>query len=140
MLERRPRTAVAIAVFTAAVLIGAGVFLLVQRQTGTRALATVGDCVSTGGGRWASTHCTGSWVVGGPLLEGGHVVVGTIQGVEESSVGKTVEVTLRGDEAYSRGLALPLLLVGLGLVMVAATAIIIRGSRRRTGNRPALPG
>ena len=124
------------AAIIAATMIGSGIFLLVQRQTGTRAMATVGDCVTSGGGRYRTVHCTGTWIVGGPLSAGGHVIWGTISGVESDSVGKTIEVTLRGDEAYSRGLALPLLLIGLGLVMVAATAIIIRGPRRR----PPLPG
>jgi hypothetical protein len=100
-------------------MIWAGVFLLVQRQTGPRASATVDECVTTGAGRYASTHSTGSWIVGGSLLDGGHVVVGTIQGADTGDVGKTIDVTLRGDEAYSRGLALPLMLIGFGLVPVA---------------------
>lgn len=144
MITRRPSTpntrqrglVAIIAIFWAAILIGPGGFLLFQRQTGARAMATVGDCVVAGGGRWRTVHCTGSWVVGGPLLEGGHVIVGTIEGVEESSVGKTVEVTLRGNEAYSRGLALPLLLIGFGLVPAAAAVFILRASRRpREANR-----
>jgi len=126
--KRPPGIAIVIALVAAAVMIAAGIFLLVQRATGTRALATVGDCVTTGGGRWASVHCTGSWVVGGSLLEGGHVIVGTIDGVDQDSVGKTVDVTLRGDTAYSRGLALPLLLIGLGLVPAAGMALAARAA------------
>jgi hypothetical protein len=123
-------TLVVVAVVIAAVMIGSGIFLLVQRQTGPRASATVADCVRTGSGRYASTHCTGSWVVGGSLLEGGHVVVGTIDGAEMSDVGKTLDVTLRGDTAYTRGLALPLLLLGLGLVIVGAGVLRIRALLR----------
>jgi len=115
-----------VAVVIAAVMIGSGVFLLVQRQTGPRASATVADCVRTGAGRYASTHCTGSWVVGGSLLDGGHVVVGTIDGAETGDVGKTLDVTLRGDTAYTRGLALPLLLIGLGLVPAAGLVPLVR--------------
>jgi hypothetical protein len=124
---------------TAAVMIGAGVFLLVQRQTGARALATVGDCVTTGAGRYESVHCTGSWVVGGPLIEGGHVVVGTIDGADQASVGKTIEVTLRGDTAYTRGLALPIMLIGFGLVPGAGVALAAR-TLLRPRQWPPLPG
>jgi hypothetical protein len=114
------------AVVIASVMIGSGVFLLVQRQTGPRASVTVADCVTSGAGRYASVHCTGSWVVGGSLLDGGHVVVGTIDGADTSDVGKTIDVTLRGDTAYTRGLTLPLLLIGIGLVPAAGIALRVR--------------
>jgi hypothetical protein len=147
--KRPPGWAVAIIAFVAgAVIAGSGVFLLVQRQTGTRAIATVGDCRVTGAGRYRSVHCTGSWIVGGSLLEGGHVVVGTIDGVDEGSVGKKIDVTLRGDTAYARGLALPLLLIGLGLVPAVAAALAVRALLHprhedrppRPEGRPPLPG
>ena len=109
----------------AAALIGAGVFLLVQRQTGTRAIATVGECETTGAGKYQTVHCTGTWVVGGPLMDGGHVIFGTINGVDTDSVGKDIDVTLRGDEAYSRGLALPLLLIGFGLLPAAGAVLCV---------------
>jgi hypothetical protein len=62
------------------------------------------------------------------------VVVGTIQGAEQSDEGKSLDVTLRGDTAYSRGLALPLVLTGLGLLLGAGAArfvMISFGSRSR---------
>lgn len=110
----------------AAALLWPGIFFLVQRQTGTRASATVAECETTGAGRYESTHCTGSWMVGGSLLDGGHVVVGSVNGADQSDVGKTIDVTLRGDEAYTRGLALPLLLIGLGLIPAAAAVLLAR--------------
>jgi hypothetical protein len=119
-----------VTVVVAAVMIGSGIFLLVQRQTGPRASATVADCVRSGGGRWASVHCTGSWVVGGSLLDGGHVVVGTIDGADTGDVGKTLDVTLRGDTAYTRGLTLPLLLIGIGLVPAAGLVLRVRAILR----------
>lgn len=132
---------VIIAIFWAASLLAPGGFLLYQRQTGPRAQATVDDCVVSGAARWRTVNCTGSWIVGGSLFEGGHVIVGTVQGVDESSIGKTVDVTLRGDEAYSRGLALPLLLIGFGLVPAVAAVFIFRAYRRlRAANEPPLPG
>jgi hypothetical protein len=114
----------------AAVMIGVGVFLLVQRQTGPRTMVTVDDCVTTGAGRYQTTHCTGSWVVGGSLLDGGHVVVGTVDGAEQSDMGKTLEVTLRGDTAYTRGLALPLILLGSGVVAAALVPLLFVALRR----------
>ncbi len=119
------------AVLIAATMIGSGVFLLGQRQTGTRAVTTVGDCQTSGGGRYRSVHCTGTWVVGGTLIGGGHVVFGTITGVDADSVGKTIDVTLRGDTAYARGLALPLLLIGLGLIPGAGAVLFVRAGSRR---------
>lgn len=131
------------AVLIAATMIGSGMFLLAQRQTGIRALATVGDCETSGGGRYRSVHCKGTWVVGGSLIGGGHVVFGTIDGVDTDSVGKTIDVTLRGGTAYSRGLGLPLVLTGLGLIVGALAALRVRAlvrRHRRHENRPALPG
>ena len=113
-----------------AAMTAAGVFLLVQRQTGARAQATVDDCVASGAGRYRTVHCTGTWIVGGSLLEGGHVIVGTIDGVDEDAVGKTIDVTLRGGTAYSRDLTLPLLLIGLGLVPGAVMVYGICVARR----------
>jgi hypothetical protein len=132
---------VIIAFVAGAVIVGSGVFLLIQRQTGTLATATVGDCQVTGAGRYRSVHCTGSWIVGGSLLAGGHVVVGTVDGVDTDAVGKTIDVTLRGDTAYSRGLTLPLLLIGLGLVPAVAAALAARRLFRPLPERRApLPG
>jgi hypothetical protein len=115
---------VVIMIGMAAALLWPGIFFLVQRQTGVRAMATVDECKTHGAGRYERTHCTGTWVVGGSLLDGGHIVVGSINGADQSDVGKTLDVTLRGDEAYTRGLALPLLLIGLGLVPVAAAIFL----------------
>jgi len=115
----------------AGALLWPGIFFLVQRQTGTRASATVDECRTTGSGRYESTHCSGSWIAGGSLLDGGHVVVGSINGADQSDVGKTIDVTLRGDEAYTTGLTLPVLLIGLGLIPVAAAVLLARGLFRR---------
>lgn len=125
---------IAAIVFLMAGLLGPGIFLLVQRQTGPRASATVGDCVTTGAGRYRRTHCTGTWIVGGSLLDGGHVVYGTIDGADTSDVGKTIDVTLRGDTAYSRSLTLPLLLIGLGLM---PALLLLRPFRPRNGGQGA---
>jgi hypothetical protein len=118
--------AIVVAFVLSAAVIGAGIFLLVQRQTGTRASATVRECRTTGSRRYATTHCTGTWIAGGSLLDGGHVVFGSIDGADNSDVGKTIDVTLRGDTAYTRGLTLPLLLIALGILPGAAAALRAR--------------
>jgi hypothetical protein len=130
--KRRKAAVIAIAgaVIMAAALLWPGIFFLVQRQTGTRALATVAECETTGAGRYETTHCSGSWVIGGSLLDGGHVVVGSVNGAGQSDVGKTIDVTLRGDEAYTRGLTLPLLLIGLGLIPAATALLLVRALLR----------
>ncbi|HEY0381243.1 MAG TPA: hypothetical protein VGC72_03495 [Candidatus Elarobacter sp.] len=127
------------ALIIAATMIGSGIFLIVQSETGTRAVATVGDCQTTGTGKYARTHCTGTWIVGGSLLAGGHVIWGTIDGAGKGDVGKKIDVTLRGDTAYARGLALPLLLIALGLV--PGVAVVLRGRAlvNESRRRPRLP-
>jgi hypothetical protein len=114
------------AVFAAALLVP-GIFLLVQSTTGTPAQASVDSCETTGAGRWQRTECSGSWIVGGSLLDNGHVIVGTIQGADESDAGKTIDVMLHGDDAYSRRLTTALVLIGFGVVPVVAAVLIAAG-------------
>jgi hypothetical protein len=110
-------------VFAAALLVP-GVFLLVQCETGTPAQATVDDCETTGTGRYQRTDCSGTWVVGGSLFDGGHVVVGTVDGADESDVGKTIDVRLHGGTAYSQSLTTPLVLIGFGVAPAAAAILL----------------
>jgi hypothetical protein len=110
-------------VFAAALLVP-GIFLLVQSTTGTPAQASVDSCETTGAGRFARTECSGSWIVGGSLLDGGHVIVGTIQGADESDAGKTIDVMLHGDDAYSRSLTTALVLIGFGAVPAIAAVLV----------------
>jgi hypothetical protein len=130
-------------VLTAIGVLAGGVFLIVQRQTGTRARATVAEChLVTGGGGHATDECTGSWIVGGSLLAGGHVVVGDIQGAERRDIGKTLDVTVRGGTAYTRGLGLPIGLtaggligaVGLGWLTVKTWSPVVRTPNTRTSS------
>jgi hypothetical protein len=118
----------AVVLVAALAFVGGGVFLIVERETGTRARATVSDCVERG----RSTVCTGTWVVGGSLVGGnGHVVVGAIDGAVSSDVGKTIDVTLSGGRAYVRSLVLPILLIGLGVLLaVPSGRTLIRVGHR----------
>ena len=130
------KAAVGIAVLVELAVLGGGMFLLVQRETGTRARATVTGCVESGGGRYATIDCSGTWVVGGSLVGGnGHVVVGTVQGAAQGDVGKTVDVTVSGDTAYVRSITLPLALIGLGLALPALVAFVALGTRRQRRRR-----
>lgn len=117
---------------TAGVL-GGGIFLLVQREVGTRTQAHVTGCDASGTGKYRRVHCEGSWAVGGSLVHGGHVVVGTVDGADTGDVGRTIDVTVRGNTAYSRSLVLPIVLVVLGLLPAAGLFVVVRGLfRRRT--------
>jgi hypothetical protein len=94
-------------------LVGGGVYSLVKRETGTRARATVGDCVGNPG-RYTTQTCSGTWIVGGSLLHGGHVVFGTIDGADSSDIGKTIDVRVSGGEAFTLSLRVPIILLIVG--------------------------
>jgi hypothetical protein len=102
------------------VLAAAGIFFLGLRQTGVRATATVGACTSGGETHRHRISCTATWV------DGGSSVTGTIIGAGVPEVGKTVDVVLLGDVAFSRDLTLPLLLLGLSLVPVVGALLLVR--------------
>jgi hypothetical protein len=130
------RVLVAIVLLAGLASFGGGVYLIVQRETGTRVAAMVTDCVESGGSRTHRTDCTGTWVVGGDLVGGGgHVVVGTVQGAGTGDVGRTIDATASGEEAYSRSLVLPILLIVLGLPVVVVGVLLAKGARspRRAG-------
>jgi hypothetical protein len=110
------RGALVFFVLTAVGVLGGGIFLIVQRQTGTRVQATVTECHVVSTGVHATDECSGTWVVGGSLLGNGHVVIGDVQGAERRDIGKTLDVTVRGGTAYTRGLGLPIGLTAGGLI------------------------
>jgi hypothetical protein len=131
-------------VLTAVGLMAGGIFLIVQRQTGTRARATVTECHVVSNGTHATDECSGTWVVGGSLIGNGHVVIGDVQGAERRDVGRTLDVTVRGDTAYTRGLGLPIGLtagglvgaVGLGWLTVKTWSAAGAPASRTTASRP----
>lgn len=94
--------------------------------------ATVNDCEVSGAGRSQKVHCTGTWTVGGSLLEGGHVGFGNIIGAEADDKGKTLDVTIIGDDAYTASfmhVALPIIMV-LGVLSLLGAIQLIRIRRR----------
>ena len=94
------------------VLVGAGGWLLWQRQTGETVEAEVLTCDFDIKYKTSSQHCTARWT------EDGVEKIGPIQGSGDQEVGETVTATLRGHELYSRSLTLPLILLGLGLPLL----------------------
>jgi hypothetical protein len=91
-----------------------GEWRLQQGENGTKVVATVSECHHVTGTHGGSTVCTGSWVSGGSLLNGGHVVLGTIDGAGSGDVGKDINVRLHGGTAYTRELRVPIILFCIG--------------------------
>jgi hypothetical protein len=109
-------------------LLGGGGFLLYQRAVGTRVEATVLECDTSGaiirGGSTYRTDCIAEWTIDDST------VIGAFTGGNgESDIGKTVDATVRGDTAYSRSLALPIILLALGLPFLAIPFLAIRSKR-----------
>jgi hypothetical protein len=117
-------------------LVGAGVVLIVHRDTDARARATITECEQVTGTAHADFECSGSWVVGGALVGGaGHVVLGPVEGAEPSDVGKTLDVTIRGDHAYTRSLRIPIILLIIGLLLVGGSVWVVIGAARQDAAR-----
>ena len=84
-----------------------GVYLMVVQFTGTpaRRRSRSASWTPTRGTRHLRLH--GHMDTGGSLVGGnGHVVVGTVDGVDNTDVGKTIDVRLAGDEAYGAVISL----------------------------------
>ena len=115
------------------VLVGAGAWLILQRQTGDRVEAEVIGCDLDIGYKTSSQHCTARWTVDGVEH------TGPIQGSGDQEVGETVDATLRDGELYSRSLRLPLVLLGLGLPLLVLPITWVRRRLRGARTTPAHP-
>ena len=83
----------------AAAMFALGGYLTSVQLDGTLARATITRCEDDHG-----TSCSGYWVVGGPLGDGGRKIVGTVNDVGWSDLGKTVTVRVtRGGTAFKAG-------------------------------------
>jgi hypothetical protein len=111
-------------------LVGAGVYQLVKVETGVRTLATVDSCHLVSALHGKTPECTGTWVIGGSLLNGGHVIVGDVTGVDSHDVGKKVKVTIVNGEAFTRSPAVPIIVICLGIVLTAGGGLLIRVVRK----------
>jgi hypothetical protein len=114
-----------------ALVAAAGVYILHMQNTGVRAQVKVDDCEVSGAGRYRSVHCTSATVVGGSLLDNGHVVILTVQGADTQDVGKTVDVSIHGDTAYLRDLKLPVILIVSGVLFGGLGIPLFVVARRR---------
>ena len=112
-----------------------GTFLIVVQETGEPATARIIECHRSGG-RYRTDVCTGMWVAGGSLLDDGRMVTGTVDGASSDDLGKSLDVRLSGDRAYTKSwrVAIILLVLGAGVtalgVRLVWTAIATRRRRR----------
>lgn len=116
---------VAVIMLVPLVLVGAGGWLLAQRQFGEKVEAEVLDCDIEIGYKASSQYCTARWT------QDGVERTGPIQGSSDNEVGKTITATVKGDELYSRSLGLPLILLGLGLPLCILPISFVRRKLRR---------
>jgi hypothetical protein len=111
-----------------------GTFLIVVQQTGEPATARIIECHKSGG-RYRSDVCTGMWVAGGSLLEDGRMVTGTVDGADSGDLGKTLDVRLSGDRAYTKSwrVAIILLVLGAGVTALGVRIVwtMVTARRRR---------
>jgi hypothetical protein len=140
-MERKRGTLIAAAVILAigGLLIFGGFSKYADAHSGTPGKAKVTRCtrpVNTKYYKRAST-CTGSWTIGGSLLEGGNLAVGRIEGADGGDVGKTIDVRIHGtDHASVPGLGTPILLWVLGAA-IAAFGLFVLGGWWRQGQPAA---
>jgi hypothetical protein len=94
----------------------------------------VSDCVHRRIGKSVTDYCAGTWVAGGSLIEGGHVVRRTIDGANSGDEGKTIDVRFSGGRAYTTSRRLPIILFAIGAAFLVFGGIEVRKQRRA---RPA---
>jgi hypothetical protein len=127
MARRGVPPVVILSAVLALVLLGGGVFILYTQRTGEPAQAKVTACDHSR----RSVVCSGTWVAGGNLVTGeGHLVRGTIDGAGTADVGKTIDVRLSGDRAYTTSMRLPLILLGGGVTVIILALFELRRYRR----------
>jgi hypothetical protein len=118
-------------------LIAGGVTSIVHKESGEATRATVTDCQKVIG-QHTTFECNGSWVEGGDLVGGnGHVVLGNIDDATPSDVGKTIDVRVSGDHAYTPSLRVPIILLVLGVLIAGASVAVAIGAGRQPATRRA---
>jgi len=105
--------------------VAGAISVIVAQRTGEVAEARIVEC-RTVGGRYRSASCTGMWVAGGSLLEGGRVERGTVEGATRGDIGKTLDVRISGDRAYTPSLRTPIVLGCIGLALAAFGGSLLR--------------
>ena len=89
-----------------------------DQHSGTPGTAKVTSCSGRTGRYSSGIHCTGTWVAGGSLLEGGQVVIGNVTNADRGDVGKTIDVRIHGtDHATKPNMRVSIILALLGAPM-----------------------
>lgn len=119
-------------------LMAGGVISIIHKESGMKARATITECHLLAS-RYTTYQCDGSWVEGGSLVGGrGHVVLGVVDDAEPSQIGKTIDVRVSGDHAYTPSLRVPIILLVLGgLLALGGPALLIAAGRQPP--RPQIP-
>ena len=119
-------------------MITAAVIEIHNKESGPLVKATVTGCVNSGGVH-STDECTATWVSGGSLVGGnGHVVQGPIDDANSGDIGKTLEVRIRGGQAYTTSLRVPIILIGIGLYLaITGVLVALKVGRPKRGRRPA---
>ena len=127
--------ALVVAAFSLAA-IGGAYLIYENNERGEETTATVSDC-TVRPAKVGGTVCRGTWVQGGSLLEGGHVVRGTIEGVGAGNDGKEYRVRVRGDIAHVPSNRIPIILVivGVGIALFGGYQIA-KDARRKPEPSP----
>lgn len=89
-----------------------------DQHSGTPGTARVTSCSGHSGRYATGVHCTGAWVTGARLLEGGNIVFGEITNADRGDVGKTIDVRIHGtDHATKPNMRLSIILGVIGVPM-----------------------
>jgi len=98
---------------------------------GTPATITVDHCDTVGG----RVTCTATQVIG-DLLNGGSVVILTVEGATPADVGKPLAVRISGDVARVPDSASPVVFIGMGIAMLLAMIWFLGLLVRRPASDP----
>ena len=90
-----------------------------DQHSGRPGTAKVSSCTGRTGRYSTGVHCTGSWIIGGALTDGGHVVLGDVTNATRGDIGKTIAVRFHGaDHATKPNTRISVILALLGVPMV----------------------
>jgi hypothetical protein len=117
-------------------MIAGGILSIVHKESGVKSRATVSGCHAIGG-KNTTFQCDGSWVEGGSLVGGhGHVVLGSIDDASPSDIGKTINVRVSGDQAYTPSLRVPIILLVLGVLLAVGSLVLVIAAGRQPPRAP----
>jgi hypothetical protein len=120
-------------------MIAGGITSIIHKESGMKARATITECHRVDS-RYSTYQCDGTWVEGGSLVGGkGHVVFGVVDDAEPSQIGKTIDVRVSGDHAYTLSLRVPIILLILGGLMALGGVVLMVVAGRQPPARAPMP-